>query len=174
MSKIKFSINKAQGDRRHYVCEDDVRTVLDRLPVEICERLKVVHFNDKSQGVKRLGYTSDSRKEIALCALPPRVSLSRFLQRGQSARLFGAERAEQWPELSVRRFMLYYVLLREIGHLQVVDPEARDDRKRFARDRKAHELAEEWRTHLWSKPFDHPDPVHNQPAQEEVQDESVS
>lgn len=174
MPKLKFVIHKPQADRRHFVTEDDVRVVLHRLPDEAWERLKIVHFNDKGQGMKRLGYTSDSRREIALCALPLRVSLSRFLHQGQSAKLFGATRAEQWPELAVRRFILYNVFLKEIGHLQVVDPDAREDRKKFARERLAQEFADQWRTQLWRKPFDHVDLVHNYPSSEEVADKCVS
>ncbi len=94
---ITFSTSPAGADRVYHVSEDDVRVVLSRLPPETTKRLRAVHFNDRRRGARVLGYVSRGRREIALCALPPRVSLARFLVRGQSPRQFGAQRGTQWP-----------------------------------------------------------------------------
>ena len=166
--RIKFSSSPAHELRRHYLGEDDVRVLLERLPRELWSRLRAVHFNDHGRGVRCLGYTSEGRREIALCALPPQVSLSRFLIR-RSPRLFGAVRGRQWPELAVRRFLLYDVVLHELGHLQIVDEEGASDRRRFASETKAQEFADQWRKQLWNEIFDHPDPVHNRPTLEELE-----
>jgi hypothetical protein len=96
------------------------------------------------------------------------VSLTRFLVRGQSPELFGAVRGSQWPEVAVRRFLLYDVLLHEIGHLRLIRERARSDRLRYAHERLAQEFADEWRGRLWSNRFAHPDPVHTPPSAREV------
>jgi tetratricopeptide (TPR) repeat protein len=74
----------------------------------------------------------------------------------------------QWPLLAVRRFMLYNVLLHELGHLQVIDERARSTRRRFASETLAEDFAEHWCHELWSRRFEHPDPVHNPPSNEET------
>ncbi len=166
--QIKFSSSPAHELRRHYLGEDDVRVLLERLPKGLWSRLRAVHFNDLGRGVRRLGYTSEGRREIAICALPPQVSLSRFLIR-RSPRLFGAARGRQWPKLAVRRYLLYDVFLHALGRLQIVDETARNDRRRFASQTKAQEFADQWRKQLWEDPFDHPDPVHNRPTTKELE-----
>lgn len=164
MRKIKFSTTIPGGDRRHYLTEEDVTVVLSRLPEETWQRLRAVHFNDRARGNRVLGYVNMGRREIAICALPPRLSLSRALTRGQSYEEFGAKRGEQWPLLSVRRYLLYNVFLHEVGHLQLVNERSRSERLRFALEKYAQEFADRWRRKLWSEHFDHPDPVHNTPA----------
>jgi hypothetical protein len=103
---------------------------------------------------------NQGRREIALCALPRRVSLTRYLVR-RSPSVFGAKRGVVWSVVAVRRFMLYEVFLHELGHLQIVDAMARRNNRRFAGETKAQEFADHWRKRLWAQPFDHPDPVHN-------------
>ena len=103
-----------------------------------------------------------------MCALPPHVSLNRFISGSQTALMFGAVKGAQWPSLAVRRFMLYDVLLHEVGHLQVVDESARSARRKFADETVAQDLANRWREELWSTRFDHADPVHNPPTAEEM------
>ncbi len=142
--------------------------VLSRLPAELCRRLRAVHFNDQSRGARTLGYVNRGRREIALCALPPRISLTRFLIKGQLPEQFGARRGSQWPVLAVRRFLLYDVFLHELGHLQVIDADRRSDRLKFAREKLAQEFAMAWCRRLWSEPFDHHDPVHNPPSRKEL------
>lgn len=169
MSKVKFSYIQPGADRKHYICEDDVRIVLSRLPEEVYRRLRSVHLNDRSWGVRRIGYTTKrGRREVSICALPPRVSLSRFLVKGQTPETFGAKRGRQWPELAVRRFLLYDILLHEIGHLQIINPESSDFRRKFADETKAREFANSWRKKLWKQYFEHPDPVHNPPTENEL------
>jgi hypothetical protein len=169
MSKVKFSYTEPGCDRKHHVFEDDVRTVLGRLPEEVYARLRGVHFNDGSWGVRRLGYTTTrGRREVSICALPPRVSLTRFLGKGQKPETYGAKRGRQWPELAVRRCLLYNVLLHEIGHLQIINPESRNVERKFASETKAQEFADFWRKKLWKEYFDHSDPVHNAPTADEL------
>ena len=37
-------------------------------------------------------------------------------------------------------------------------------------ERRAQEFADHWRRILWAQHFEHPDPIHNAPAQEELMD----
>jgi hypothetical protein len=166
--EIRFSVSPPKGDRIHYVTEDDVRVVLSRLPEELYERLRAVHFNDRGWRRRFLGYVNRGRKEIALCALPPRMSLSRFLRNGESPATYGAQRGKQWPELAIRRFMLYKTFLHELGHLQVIRDHAKSERRKFAMETRAEQFAQFWRKKLWAAPFIHPDPVHNPPTEQET------
>ena len=160
---IKYTVKPPGGDRVYHISPDDVRVVLSRLPLEAYDRLKGVHFNDRSWGGRRLGYTNRGRREVALCSLPPRMSLTRFLVKGQTPEMFGARRGTQWPISAIRRFLLYDVLLHEIGHLQIVDETAKGGYHKFAREGKAQEFGMYWCERLWSEPFCNPDPVHNKP-----------
>jgi hypothetical protein len=63
---------------------------------------------------------------------------------------------------------LYGTFLHELGHLQVIDAKATRLKRRFASETKAEEFAHYWRRTLWSCLFDHPDPVHNQATQQEL------
>jgi hypothetical protein len=103
---------------------------------------------------------------VSLSKFLVRRSLSKALHR-RSPREFGALSGHQWPELAVRRFMLYYVFLHELGHLQIVDPKARRTRRKFASERIAQEFSDEWRDRLWANRFEHVDPVHNRPSRAE-------
>jgi len=163
--KTRFSVTHPGADRIHHVAEADVQVVLSRLPVEVRSRLRAVHFNDGSHGARLLGYANPASGEIALCALPPRMSLRRFLLRGQSSEEFGATPTGKWPDLAIRRFLLYDVFLHELGHLQAIS-DARTDRLRYAREKLAEDFATIWRHELWSSYFGHPDPVHNRPRPE--------
>jgi len=168
VESVCFSYARTSAGRKHYLHEQDVRVLLSRIPSEVWARLRSVHFNDRGIGCRRLGYVNGGHREIAICALPQHVSLTRCWA-CRSPREFGAIRGRQWPELAVRRFMLYEVLLHELGHLQLVDPRARRPRRRFAHETKAQEFADFWRRKLWSSTFDHPDPVHNPPSSEELE-----
>lgn len=167
-ARLTFSTTRPKADRRHVLTEADIRVLLTRLPEDLYSRLRAVHFNDRSRGARALGYVNLGHREIAICALPPRISLTRFLIRGQSPREFGAKRGAQWPELAVRRFMLYDTFLHELGHLQIINESTKSERLRFARERCAEDFASQWRKRLWLYPFDHPDPVHNAPTDEEL------
>ncbi|MHC5540469.1 tetratricopeptide repeat protein [Singulisphaera rosea] len=168
MRPITFSHHAPGSDRRHFVTEAEVRFLLERLPTRLWDRLVRVHFNDHSRGRRLLGYVTWGRNEIALCGLPPRVSLSSSLGRSRSPARFGAVRGCQWPTLAVRRFMLYDVFLHELGHLQIVDKYAKSKRRKFAHETRAQDFAEYWCRELWSRPSGHPDPVHGPPTPEEI------
>jgi hypothetical protein len=71
---VKSSHSIPGADRLHYVHADDVRIVLSRLPFELWQGLRTVHFNDRSRGARVFGYVNNGRREIALCALPPRLA----------------------------------------------------------------------------------------------------
>ena len=165
---IKFTTTNLKSDRVHWITEEDVRVVLGRLPPETWKRLRAVHFNDMGRGRRVAGYVTRGRREIAICALPPRVSLTSYLERGQSPKTYGARRSAQWPPLAVRRFMLYDVFLHEVGHLQVIDESQSDTRRKFAREAKAEEFTAYWRGRFYKEQFDHPDPVHRGPTPEEI------
>jgi hypothetical protein len=165
LAKVEFSYKSPGCDRIHHVCEADIKLVLMRLPKETWARLRRVHFNDQSRGGRILGYTSTrGRREISLCALPPRISLTKALTRGQTCEEFGATRGSQWPETAIRRFLIYDVFLHELGHLQVVDPHDPSPRRKFAAELRAEDFATYWRTHLWSEEFPFPDPGHGPPS----------
>ena len=154
-----------------------MNVVLSRLPKETWKRLRAVHFNDRAWGRRTLGYVDGTRSEVAICALPARVSLSKFLVRQslskalrrRSPQEFGATHGRQWPELAVRRFLLYYVFLHELGHLQIVDTTAVHTYRKFAGERIAQEFSDYWRTRLWAESFDHGDPAHNRPSVAELE-----
>ena len=109
---------KPGADRVHYVNETDIRTVLGRLPGELWHRLRVVHFNDRSRGGRIFGYVTHRgrQRDHSECAFPPRMTLGRALLRGQRPEVYGALPGRKWPQLAVRRLMLYHVFLHEIGH----------------------------------------------------------
>jgi hypothetical protein len=167
--QIKFSVAPPGADRVHYVSEEDIRIVLSRLPLDLWSRLRTVHFNDRSLGPRFLGYVNRRGQDIAVCALPPRMSLTRALRMGQTPEQFGATRGKKWPVLAIRRFLLYDVFLHELGHLQLVDEGARSDRLKYAGEKLAQEFAMRWCNQLWSEPFSHPDPVHNPPVPAEFE-----
>jgi hypothetical protein len=169
MPKQPFFSSTTPGcDRVYHVGQDEIRVVLARLPQGVRTRLRRVHFNDQSRGGRVLGYVNRGRREIALCALPPRISLARFLVKGQSPSQFGARRGARWPSLAIRRFLLYDVFLHELGHLQIIDDRAASARRKFASETKAQDFAMYWCRRLWSMTFDHPDPVHNAPSDAEL------
>lgn len=163
--EVKFSVAKPGGDRVYHVTPEDVRIVLGRLPHEVWHRLRAVHFNDRGDGGAMLGYVTRSRREIALCALAPRVSLTGKIPNQPPPEQFGAVRGAQWPQVAIRRYLLYEVLLHELGHLQMVDPDAKSVRRMFAGETLAEEFATCWRKKLWSQRFEHPDPAHNPPSE---------
>jgi hypothetical protein len=102
------------------------------------------------------------------------VSCTPFTSRkkGPSPATLGALRGRQWPKVAVRRYLLYNTFLHELGHLQIVDPSAKTDRRRFASESLAQEFANKWRRALWAEHFDNPDPIHNPPSREELEDVS--
>ena len=168
MRDIKFSYSRTGAGRKHYLNEEDVRVLLSRLPEEVWGGLRAVHFNDRARGRRCLGYVNMGHREIAICALPARVSLSSFVTH-RSIGPFGAIRGRQWPLIAVRRFLLYDVFLHELGHLQVVLPKATRLQRKYASETKAQEFADYCRERLWSCRFNHPDPVHNQATLEELE-----
>jgi tetratricopeptide (TPR) repeat protein len=167
MHRVKFSYTKPHSDRRHYINEDDVKVIFGRLPHELWQTLKAVHYNDRSGRDMTLGYVNQGRREIAICALPPRVSL-RWARSAGDPDQYGAIKGTQWPTLAVRRYQLYYTFLHELGHLQVVRPDKKDPDRKYGGEKTAHEFANYWRKKLWKEKFDHPDPIHNSPSKQEL------
>src|SRR4051812_48951240 len=92
-SRIKFSTSPPGGDRVHHLTEDDVRTVLGRLPDYLWSRLRAVRFNDRGIRPWRhcFGYANPWSGEIAMCAMPPRKTLTRSMRSGLTPEHFGAE-----------------------------------------------------------------------------------
>lgn len=176
MTTVRYSWSPAREKRRHYVSADDIEVVLSRLPQVVWERLRTVHFNDRSRGVSRSAYVNMGHREIALCALPPRVSMTGFLcnpgatlhRLRRSPHEYGAVRGRQWPVIAVRRFLLYNTFLHELGHLQIIDAKAQRLNRKFASETRAQEFADYWRKRLWDRPFEHPDPVHHRAPADEL------
>ena len=173
MAKIKFTYEKPRGDFIHYVNKEDVLVVLSRLPHEVWNMLKTVHFKAQSRysfGHKVNIPTNTTRREITLFAFPPRLSLSQLaISQKNSPRYFGATPGYQWPRLAVRRYQLYGALLHGIGLLQIINPDRKSSLLKTRRT-KIEEFAAYWRGKLWSEKFDHPDPVHNPPDEKEILD----
>jgi hypothetical protein len=171
LRRIKFTRTKTNGGRVHYLRPDDILVVLSRLPEELWERLRAVHFNDRSWGRRIAGYVNRARREITICAFPVSVSCTPFarLKYSNSPGTFGATRGEQWPRLAVRRFFLYEVFLHELGHLQMVNANAKSIRRQFASEKLAQDFANRWRRSLWAQDFDHNDAIHYPPSLTEKQ-----
>lgn len=171
MTQLRFSTGQIVGNRIHYLSEADVHVLLSRLPREVWSQLQAVHFNDRAWGNRFLGYVSETHGEIAICALPSRIGLTRFLDRGKLATAmrcrmpheFGASPGHQWSQTAVRRFLLYYVFLYSLGRVQA----AYEGKRRIASKRQALQFADQWWDLLMSQRFDHPDPIHNRPTQDE-------
>ena len=154
----------------NYFGQAEVDIVKERIPTEFRKRLRDV-FLKRISGMRSLGSVRiRGRRDINLCCvLPPRVSLRRYIYRGQSALEFGAPLRGQWPPWAVRRFLLYDVFLHVLGHLQVVNPDASDWKRRFAGEKHAEEFADYWRRKLQTdRLFYHPDLVHQAPTQSEL------
>lgn len=152
-----------------YVSQHDIDVVLSRLPRELTRRVRDVFLNGDSLGVRRGGWvTRRGRRDIVICGiLPIRVSMKGFMFAGRKAQDFGAPANGQWPPWAVRRQILYDTLLHEIGHLQLVETRDGWDGE-FGHEAVARELANEWHGRLYSEPFDHSDPVHNAPTDDEL------
>lgn len=160
--KVKFSYTQPDADRRHYINEVDVKVVLSRLPHELWQMLKAVHFNDHSIGDRRFGCVNKGRRVIAICALPPRAGL------GWNHELYGDLKGAQWPTRALRRSQLYDTFLHELGRLQIILPDRSNPGRKYAGETKAREFANYWRKKLGTERFDHPDPIHNPPSKEEL------
>lgn len=152
-----------------YIGSPDINIVLRRIPERFLERVGEINLTAESKGVRQLGYvTSRGRRDITICSyLPPRVSLRRFMYGGNRAEEFGAFDRGQWPPWAIRRKLLYDTLLHEIGHLQTVRASPRINR-RFADETLARQFAADMRGELYSQAFEHTDPVHNAPTDEEL------
>ena len=161
---------KSVPDLVSFVSEADVNVLISRLPDSVKGRLRDVFLSAGSFGVRRLGSVSiRGRRDITLYSiLPARVSLGRFLIKGQSAIEFGGPSRGQWPPWAIRRFLLYEVFLHEVGHLQLVNRKSRAWRRKYADETLADRFADEYRRKLWKVSFDHPDIVHNPPQEDEI------
>ena len=167
---LVFGIDMNDPTLVSYVSPSDVNVVLSRIPQEFRTRVRDVFLSNKSFGVRILGSVRiRGRRDITLYSvLPPRVSLRWYLGKGRNAAEFGAPRQGQWPPWAVRRFLLYDTLLHELGHLQLVRPKGRGWKRKFASESLADEFATTWRREIYATPFDHPDPVHNSPTDDEL------
>ena len=152
-----------------YVSSRDIAVVLARVPAHSKARLRDVFVSRNSRGARMLGWVARrGRRDITLCSvLPPRVGLGRFVGRGQTAAEFGAPARGQWPPWAVRRFLLYDVLLHELGHLQLVRPDGRRTDRKYAAEPLAKHFARDTRRDMFATNFEHPDPVHNPPSSSE-------
>lgn len=160
MPALRFVVHPIRfGDRIYRITPDEVRYVLNRLPREVWGFVRTIHFRDAKGRHGCLGYASPEDSSLTLTALPLRVSFAPYCYRQECRpEEFGATFGRQWPDLAVRRFLLYYVLLHELGHLQRI-PSGKMPGERMAR-----EFGHYWRKQLWSHPFaKSKDPVHTPP-----------
>jgi hypothetical protein len=169
VAKLPKRKTRTTHDLVKYLTSRDIAIVMGRVPVEfkthIGDVLQRRSSDGKHLGSARPGGTGD----ITICSmLPVRVSLGRYSYPGQSPAEFGAPKLGQWPPWAVRRFLLYDVLLHEIGHLQIVGKGAWVNRRNFAKETRAREFADELRRTLFSEPFQHSDPIHNAPTNAEM------
>ena len=75
----------------------------------------------------------------------------------------------RWTPWAVRRFLLYDVVLHELGHLQEINPGKKDWNRRFTAETKAEEFADYWRRTLFADDvFQHSDQVHFALCDEEL------
>lgn len=161
---------KEEPDVVRYISHDDLEIVKERIPKEFHTRLRDVFIWAESYGVRTLGFvTRHGRRDVNLSAfLPYRISLGRFLVKGQSALEFGTSPRGQGTPWAVRRFLLYDVFLHEIGHLQIINKKKSNVNRKFASEGLAQSFADNLRKKLWASNFDHPDPFHNKPEIDEL------
>ncbi len=171
IDRIDFVREPTDGHLRHFVEEADLRVVLSRLHASDWERLKRVVLRRQIGDDRRLGLaTGPERTEVHLCALPHRLDLTPYLASDQEAESFGALAGRNWPASAVRRFMLYGVFLQELGHLQVLRPDAASSRHHYASAAHASAFARERREQLWSSPCGHADVAHRPASKEETRE----
>jgi hypothetical protein len=163
VARVQFVVLPAREGRVHHIGPEDVEVVLARLGPERTARLRSVTFLDAGKRVRELGFVQPGHRDISLCALPAAISLNGFLLQGQSPERYGASWDHPWPREAIRRFLMYDVLLHEIAHMQIVKTKSGGNRRRFADEPMAHELAFGWCDALWRERFEHPDPAHNAP-----------
>ncbi|MCP4593484.1 MAG: hypothetical protein GY842_22330 [bacterium] len=160
---------RTENNMVSYFGYGDVHKVLLRVPGRFKERLREIHLRSARGGIRVLGCVTRGRRDIVLvCHLPPRVSLRRFIVPGQSATEFGAPRRGQWPPWAVRRFLLYDVLLHELGHLQLVAPGARP-LNRFAGEPLSQRFADKLRREIWADSLPGAASVHDPPTEDELE-----
>ena len=81
MSRIKYSYTKPGERRKHYLEGARRRGVARTASFRALVSAPSRPFQRQGGGNRRLGYVNRGRREIAICALPPNVSVSRFLIR---------------------------------------------------------------------------------------------
>jgi len=153
-----------------FIDQHDVEAVLDQLPAAEKSRLGQVIFRS-SAATRTLGYVTDrGRRDIVLASrLPPRVSLRGYMYAGHRAIDYGAPARGQWPPWAVRRYLLFGVLLHELGHLQQVSTNQPGALGGYASETKADEFSLRWRDALWAAGSPTPDPAHHPPCRGEIE-----
>ncbi len=154
---IEFVRDEISSHFRQYVEEADIQAILPRLPEETWGHLRRVRFRDGADAGGRLGdVVTGPEPEIVLHAQAYRVSLAPYVGRGETPETYGAVGGCRWPVLAIRRFLLYNVLLSQLGRLQRGEAGTND-----------RTFAEHWRGELWSRQSDDFDPVHHAPTEKE-------
>jgi hypothetical protein len=161
---------KDEPDQISYISHKDIEILRERIPIEFRSRLREIFPQYETLGVRRLGWVStNGRRDVNICVyLPYRVSLRRFLVKGQSAFEFGTSPRGQWTPWAVRRYLLYDVFLHEVGHLQIIHSRKSNNNRKYASETKAQEFADNLRRELWKTHFEHSDPIHNSPQEDEL------
>ena len=95
IEKIAFSVTELWSDRVFHITPDDIRVVCRGYPMSTGSDSRL-HTSMIQAGLGRtLGYLTRGRREISICALPPRMSLIRYWDKGHTP-----------EELAIRRFSI--------------------------------------------------------------------
>jgi|GEM_PF-4884861 len=165
--EIFFHYGRMGSDLYQYLHREDILVLLNRLPLKEYEHLRSVTFKT-CKGGNAFGRVYSKRiTGIIICDIASRISISHPKPTKDCLFEYGAIQSLKWPTIAVRRFMLYDVFLHELRHTQIIHPEKKETRYKIPKERLAHEYADYWRGELYQEKFDHPDPVHNLPSEEE-------
>ena len=155
---IEFVRDEVSSHFRQYVEETEIEALLAQLPEETRRDLHRVRFKNGVDTGGRLGdIASDPDPEIVIYAQAYRVSLTPYLGRDETPETYGAVDGCRWPVLAIKRFVLYNVLLTQLGRLQV-----------GASGASGEQFAGHWRRELWSREPDDSDAVHRAPTEKEA------
>ena len=165
--EIIFHNLPISGDLYRYLTQEDVLVLLNRLPLAEYKHLKSVTFKTCA-GADAYGLVFLKRiKGIVICDQSQRTSIrTNSAKRGRLDE-FGALPHIKWPTVAIRRYLLYGTFLHELRHTQIISPAKKITRDKIPLEKLAEEYADHWRGELYKESFDHPDPVHNLPSDEE-------
>ena len=115
---IEFVRDEISSHFRQYIEETEIEALLSHLPDATWQDLHRVRFKNGADTGGRLGdVATHPDSEIVIFAQAYRVSLTPYLGRDETPETYGAVDGSRWPVLAIKRFMLYNVLLAQLGRL---------------------------------------------------------